>query len=60
MLVNMVLFIILGIAILVRSPGQNASILAYLMGSGFIFAGLYRLRLYLGLYLTYKRQGNLI
>ncbi len=48
MLVNMVLFIILGAAMLIRAPLKNASFLAYLMGCGFLFAGGYRL------YLVYK------
>ncbi len=45
MLINMVLFLILGATILMRSPGQKASWPAYLMGFGFLFAGLYRLYL---------------
>jgi uncharacterized membrane protein HdeD (DUF308 family) len=45
MLVNMALFLILGATILIRAPGRNASMLAYLMGCGFVFAGLYRLYL---------------
>ncbi|MBI3359014.1 MAG: hypothetical protein HY037_05500 [Nitrospirae bacterium] len=50
MLVNMVLFLILGATILIRASAHKASLLAYLMGCGFIFAGGYRL------YLIYRAR----
>ena len=55
MLINMVLFMILGITILVRAPGRTVSPLAYLMGCGFLFAGGYRLYL-----LIFRRKGHLV
>jgi uncharacterized membrane protein HdeD (DUF308 family) len=54
MLINMVLFIILGATILIRALARNASFLAYLMGAGFLFAGGYRL------YLIYKMRKHFV
>ena len=45
MLANMILFLIVGVLMLYRAFSQNATWMAYLMGSGFIFAGGYRLYL---------------
>lgn len=46
MLINMILFFVLGAALLIRAPIRNASLSAYLMGCGFLFAGGYRLYLF--------------
>ena len=53
MLINMVLFVILGMTILVRA-GPKASILAYIMGGGFLFLGGYRL------YLVSKKKETVL
>ncbi len=46
MLLNMVLFLVVGSLTLYRAIAQNAPWLSYLMGLGFISAGGYRLYLF--------------
>lgn len=46
MLVNMILFLVVGGLTLYRAFSQHAPWMSYLMGVGFIFAGGYRLYLF--------------